>query len=127
MAHRQQTLAAPALVDPAGCGILRLGSLGFTIYVCARCARMAGYCMLCAQANCLFVLCGCAVARFWHFVSQQPVRILEVPDDQTEQEPVQMEAPRFMAVVWGAGQDGDGPTTIVQLDGQGGSCVESAA
>jgi hypothetical protein len=24
-----------------------------------------------------------------------------------------------MAVVWGAGQDGDGPTTIVQLDGQG--------
>jgi hypothetical protein len=58
--------------------------------------------------------------RFWHFVSQQPVRILEVPDDQTEQEPVQMEAPRFMAVVWGAGQDGDGPTTIVQLDGQGG-------
>jgi hypothetical protein len=59
------------------------------------------------------------MCRFWHFVSQQPVRILEVPDDQTEQEPVQMEAPRFMAVVWGAGQDGDGPTTIVQLDGQG--------
>ncbi|WIA22113.1 hypothetical protein OEZ85_004454 [Tetradesmus obliquus] len=57
--------------------------------------------------------------RFWHFVSQQPVRILEVPDDQTEQEPVQMETPRFMAVVWGAGQDGDGPTTLVQLDGQG--------
>jgi hypothetical protein len=34
-----------------------------------------------------------------------------------------MEAPRFMAVVWGAGQDGDGPTTIVQLDGQGGLTV----
>jgi hypothetical protein len=58
-------------------------------------------------------------------VSQQPVRILEVPDDQTEQEPVQMEAPRFMAVVWGAGQDGDGPTTIVQLDGQGRHCFRA--
>lgn len=43
---------------------------------------------------------------------------MEVPDEQ-DQEPVQMESPRFMAVVWGAGQGGDGPTTIVQLDGQG--------
>lgn len=47
---------------------------------------------------------------------------MEVPDEQ-DQEPVQMEAPRFMAVVWGSGQGGDGPTTIVQLDGQGGLIV----
>jgi hypothetical protein len=43
---------------------------------------------------------------------------MEVPDEQ-DQEPVQMEAPRFMAVVWGPGQAGEGPTTIVQLDGNG--------
>ena len=30
-----------------------------------------------------------------------------------------LETPRFMAVVWGAGGQGDGPTTIVQLDGNG--------
>ena len=51
-------------------------------------------------------------------MSQPPVRIMEVPDEQ-DQEPVQMEAPRFMAVEWGSAQAGDGPTTIVQLDGQG--------
>jgi hypothetical protein len=54
-------------------------------------------------------------------VSQPPVRITEVSVDAEEdsQEPVVIETPRFMAVVWGAGGQFDGPTTIVQLDGHG--------
>lgn len=39
--------------------------------------------------------------------------------EEDNQEPVVIETPRFMAVVWGAGGQGDGPTTIVQLDGHG--------
>lgn len=62
---------------------------------------------------------------FWRFVSQPPVRIIEASDDSEEspderpRDPVVLETPRFMAVVWGAGGHGDGPTTIVQLDGHG--------
>lgn len=70
---------------------------------------------------CLHIHC-----RFWHFVSQPPVRIFEVPDE-SEQDPILMEAPRFMAVVWGANMNGDGPTTLVQLDGQGRPCAYNAA
>lgn len=59
--------------------------------------------------------------RFWKYVSQPPVKILEIDetDNQNHTEPVVLETPRFMAVVWGAGGHGDGPTTIVQLDGNG--------
>jgi hypothetical protein len=34
-------------------------------------------------------------------------------------DPVTLETTRFMAVVWGAEGQGDGPTSIVQLDGYG--------
>jgi hypothetical protein len=58
--------------------------------------------------------------RFWRFVSQPPVRIMEATDEaEGNSDPVTLETPRFMAVVWGAGGQGDGPTTIVQLDGHG--------
>jgi hypothetical protein len=58
--------------------------------------------------------------RFWRFVSQPPVRIMEATDEaEGNSDPVTLETPRFMAVVWGAGGHGDGPTTIVQLDGHG--------
>lgn len=54
-------------------------------------------------------------------MSQPPVRITEAsdttPDDTAE--PVVLETPRFMTVVWGAGGQSDEPTTIVQLDGHG--------
>lgn len=62
-------------------------------------------------------------------MSQPPVRIIEASDDSEEspderpRDPVVLETPRFMAVVWGAGGHGDGPTTIVQLDGHGGFVV----
>jgi len=61
------------------------------------------------------------VPSFWKYVSQPPVKILEIDetDNQNNTEPVVLETPRFMAVVWGAGGHGDGPTTIVQLDGNG--------
>lgn len=60
--------------------------------------------------------------RFWRFVSQPPVRITEAQDENDTSDPAVLENPRFMAVVWGAGAQGDGPTTIVQLDGNG-ECV----
>jgi hypothetical protein len=57
--------------------------------------------------------------RLWVFASRPPLRLMEVQEEH-DAEPSAIEAPRLMATVWGSGMpDGEGPTMIVQLDGQG--------
>lgn len=115
-----QTLFFHALVVPSVCQFAQLvmTAAAQQQFLCLVAAAQLG---AAALLSC-YLLCMCR--RFWKFVSQPPVKILEVIDEADAMaEPLALETPRFMAVVWGAGAQGDGPTTIVQLDGNGGCAV----